>query len=277
VTDEPNQPPALVPVRQQTVDFYGDTLPAAQLADGSILVPMRPIVDALGLNWPGQFLRIRREPVLHEALTVCIMQTVQGEREMLALPLKLLPGFLFGLNASRVKPELRDKILRYQRDCYEVLWTAFKGDIVPAAATPPVDLNPAEQALLLAEAVASLARQHLDLEQRHLTMADYLRPFVAQTKAQLSAHEERIGALEVRLGAGATISEEQAAEIQVAVKNVAMLLITSGSPNGFAQVWGELYRRYRVGAYRNLPAARYEEALAWLQGWYGELEQKGTS
>ena len=269
--DEPNEPTALVPVRQQTVDFYGDILPAAQLADGSILVPVRPIVDALGLNWSGQFLRIRRERVLHEALTVCIMQTVQGDREMVALPLKLLPGFLFGLNASRVKPELRDKILRYQRDCYEVLWTAFKGDIVPAASAPVGDSNPAEQALLLAEAVASLARQHLDLEQRHLTMADYLRPFVAQTRSQLMAHEERIGALELRLGSGATISEEQAAEIQVAVKNVAMLLITQGQPNGFAQVWGELYRRYRVGAYRNLPAARYAEALAWLQGWYTEL------
>jgi hypothetical protein len=75
------------------------------------------------------------------------------------------------------------------------------------------DLNPAEQALLLAEAVASLARQHLDLEQRHLTMADYLRPFVQQTRQQLAAHEERIEALELRLSSGATISEAHAAEI----------------------------------------------------------------
>jgi hypothetical protein len=26
-----------------------------------------------------------------------------------------------------------------------------------------------------------------------------------------------------------------------------------------------------VGAYRNLPAARYEEALSWLRGWFDEL------
>ncbi len=278
MADNPNAQAALVPVRQQTVDFYGDTLPAAQLADETILVPVRPIVEALGMNWPGQFLRIRRDALLSRSMGVCIMQTPGGPQEMVTLPLKLLPGWLFGIQAGRVKPELRDKILRYQEDCYEVLWNAFKGDIVPAAAPPPVDLNPAEQALLLAEAVASLARQHLDLEQRHLTMADYLRPFVQQTRGQLAAHEEhlvahdeRIAALELRLSSGATISEAQAAEIAGAVKAVAMLLTTAGDANGFGRVWGELYRRYRVTSYHNLPSARYEEALTWLQGWYGEL------
>jgi hypothetical protein len=139
---------------------------------------------------------------------------------------------------------------------------------------PPPDLNPAEQALLLAEAVASLARQHLDLEQRHTTMADYLRPFVAQTRGQLAAHEERIGALELRLSSGATISEDQAAELQQNVKQVAMVLHQHTGQQvstAFQLVWGELYKRYRVGAYRNLPAARYEEVLLWLQGWYTAL------
>jgi hypothetical protein len=48
----------------------------------------------------------------------------------------------------------------------------------------------------------------------------------------------------------------------------------SGQPisTAFQLVWGELYKRYRVGAYRNLPAARYSEALAWLEGWFGDLQ-----
>lgn len=270
---EPNKESPLVPVREAQVEFYGDTLAAAQLADGTILVPVKPLCEYLGLSWPGQFERLKQNPVLSEALQgVRVTRTPAegGTQEMLALPLKFLPGWLFGIQASRVKPTLRDKILRYQRECYDVLWNAFKGEVMPVAA-PSADLNPAEQALLLAEAVASLARQHLDLEQRHITMADYLRPFVQQTRQQLTAHEERLTALELRLSSGATISEAQAAEIAGAVKAVAMLLTAQGDANGFGRVWGDLYRRYRVTSYHNLPAARYEEALTWLQGWFAEL------
>ena len=71
-----------------------------------------------------------------------------------------------------------------------------------------------------------------------------------------------------------TISEDQAAEIPGG-QDVAML-ITAGRANGFGRVWGELYRRFRVGAYRNLPAARYAEALAWLSAWYTELGGPAT-
>ncbi len=272
MSDEPSEPNALVPVRQQTVDFYGDAIFAAQLADETILVPVRPIVEALGLDWSAQSRRLRRDPILAEGLrSVAIMATEGYPREVLALPLDLLPGWLFGIQAARVKPALQEKITRYRRECYRVLWTAFKGDIQPTPPPPPVDLNPAQQALLLAEAVASLARQHLDLEERHLTMADYLRPFVQQTKAHQARTDERLNALELHISGGATISEAQAAEIAGAVKAVAMLLTAAGDANGFGRVWGELYRRYRVTSYHNLPSARYSEALAWLQEWYAEL------
>src|SRR5215207_5558925 len=100
---------AIIPVREQTVDFYGDTLPAAQTADATIWVPIRPICDYLGLSWPGQFERLKRDPVLSEALqSVRVTRTNAGDPEVLCLPLKFLPGWLFGVQVSRVKAELRD-------------------------------------------------------------------------------------------------------------------------------------------------------------------------
>jgi len=45
---------------------------------------------------------------------------------MVCLPLDYISGFLFGLNADRVKPELRERVLRYQRECYKVLAEAFQ-------------------------------------------------------------------------------------------------------------------------------------------------------
>lgn len=194
-----------------------------------------------------------------------------GKRySMLCLPLHLLPGWLFGVQPNRVRPELTEKINRYRAERFRVLGDAFKQEIMPTAPPPPMDLNPAEQALMLAEAVASLARSHLEqtgrmdaLEAWQTTMADYLRPFVQRTN-------ERLTALELRRSTGATIRKDQAAEIAPAVKNVAMLLTGAGDANGSGRIWGDLYQRFRVRADRNLPAARFEEVRAWRRGWYEE-------
>ena len=264
---------ALVPVREQTIDFYGDHLPAGQLADGTILVPVRPICEALGLSWPGQLERLRRDPVLSGAVAVVrVTRTTAtgGVPDMLALPLKYLPGWLFGIQASRVKPELRAKIERYQADCYEVLWTAFKGDILPPP-TRPSTATGAALALEIAEAIAALARQQLDLEDRLDTIAGFMRPFVQETRHELADHASRLSALELQVGAGATISEAQASEIALAVKNVGGRLTGSSQREGYAQVYAELYRRYRISGYKNLPATAYDEVIGWLHSWYTEL------
>lgn len=41
------------------------------------------------------------------------------------LPLDYLNGWLFGVNANRVKEGIRDNLIRYQRECYRVLADAF--------------------------------------------------------------------------------------------------------------------------------------------------------
>lgn len=276
MADEQDANTALVPVREQQVEFYGDQLLAAQLADGTILVPIRPICTALGLTWSSQFMRLQRDPVLAPTIrSVLIMRTDRGEREMVALPLKLLPGWLFGIQASRVKSALREKIVRYQQDCYEVLWNAFKGDILPAPPAPS-GASGAALALEIAEAVTALARQQLAfegrferLEGRVETIADYLRGYLVRS-------EQRFDTLELRLGEGATISEAEAAELALNVKAVAHALEQRGTNNGYQRVYGELYRRYRISSYKNLPRARYAEALAWLAGWAQELEGEGS-
>lgn len=94
---------------------------------------------------------------------------------MLCLPLDLLPGWLFGVTTSKVRPELADKIDRYRAECFRVLGQVFKGDVLPS---PPAasELSGAALALEIATAVQHLARQQLDLEQRHAAMADCLGP-----------------------------------------------------------------------------------------------------
>lgn len=274
---------ALVPVQQQIVTFYGDEITGVLIQregkSDEWYIPLRLITEFLGLSWPAQYRRTKSDEVLGPALiSVAIIATQKGkrgqrDRTLLCLPLHYLPGWLFGISSSKVKPDLAAKITLYRRECFDVLWRAFAPQILPTVPSP-TDLTPAGQALMLAEAVASLARQHLALEQRHTAMADYMRPFVGQTRGQLAGHEERIGALELRLGTGATISEAEASELQQAVKQVSNALHKRTGQQlstAFQLVWGELYKRYRVGAYRNLPAAQYDAALSWLRSWYEEL------
>jgi hypothetical protein len=276
MADELNPEHALIPLRQQTVEFYGDHLLAAEGPDATVWVPIRPICEALGLDWPSQYQRLKRDPVLRARQGVVVITTPGGEQPTLALPLKLLPGWLFGIQASRVKPELREKILRYQEDCYEALWNAFKSDILPAAGAPR-DLSGAALALEIGEAITTLARQQLELEGRFTTMADYTRGFIQQARRQIADHEDRLSTLELRLDPAATITEEQAAELALAVKHVGQRLVGQGDKSGYARVYSEMYRRYRISSYKNLPRARYDEVLAWLHGWYEELGGIGST
>ena len=112
---------ALAVVEQREVEFYGDTIIAVRAKGGDVYVPLRPICDLLGVNWSAQRRRILRDAVLaQEAKGVAVTTTPSGSgagggrQEMLSLPLDYVSGFLFGINADRVKPEVRDRLIQYQ-------------------------------------------------------------------------------------------------------------------------------------------------------------------
>lgn len=130
---------SLEPIREVTIDFYGDEIPAALVVidEGGrqiVYVPVRPLVEYMGLSWPAQWERINRDAVLSQMVRgVRVTRTPEqgGSQVMLCLPLDYINGFLFGINANRVKAELRDRLITYQRECYQVLAAAF---LDPAAA-----------------------------------------------------------------------------------------------------------------------------------------------
>lgn len=105
-----------------TVEFHGHALITLNHNGEAYFAP-RPICQAIGLDWKAQYERIKRNPVLS---TCVVMSTTQlpgdtQQREIVTLPLKLLNGWLFGIDAGRVKPALRESILTYQRECYDAL------------------------------------------------------------------------------------------------------------------------------------------------------------
>lgn len=265
---------ALEPKVERIVEFYGDIIPVAQGANDEVFVPLRPVAEFLGLDYASQYQRIHRDDEMTELCRIVTMQ-IPGDsqrRAVFCIPLKLMPTWLFGITTSRVKPELREKLSRYRREVFDVLWNAFKGDIMPAV-PPPVDLTPAEQMLAQAEAIAGIARQQVELERRQNDMANFMRPYVQKTSRQLADHEYRLISLELRLDPEANITDEQAAEIAGAVKNVAYL----PASGGYGKVYSELYRRYRISGYKSLKRKDYETALKWLSELFEELTRKGNN
>ncbi len=256
---------SLVPVEQKQVEFYKDTVMAVRLADGGVYVPIKPICDNLGVTLAGQRERINRDPVLSEIVTSVSVTLTQQARGMLCLPLKFIPGWLFGINANRVKPELRERIIRYQRECYDVLAEAF---VEGRLTTDPSfdDLlqqasNDVVEAYQIAQAIMKLARNQIVLEAR---LDDHGQA--------LEDHGRRLETIEADMHQkDRYISESQATQISQAVKSIAITLGKQTGRNEFGATWGEFYRKFGISKYRYLPISKFEGALVWLNEFYQDL------
>jgi len=180
----------LEPIEQKTVLFYDDEITAVRLEDGRVFIPVRPLVERLGVDWNGQRRRINRDAVLSEEVTSVDVTSTQGgaeqRRAMLCLPLDYVSGFLFGINADRVSPDVRDHLIRYQRECYKVLAEAFQDGRLTT--DPDIDIeallqqdSPAAQAYQMALAVVRMARQQVvmeaKLEQHGVQLGELYRKF----------------------------------------------------------------------------------------------------
>jgi len=256
---------AVVPVEQKIVEFYEDEITAARLANGEVFVPIRPICDNLGVTLAGQRERINRDPVLSEEVTSVSVTLTQQAREMICLPLKFIPGWLFGINANRVKPEIRERLIIYQRECYDVLSEAFQeGRLTanPAFTDLLTSDSPAAQAYQMARAMMELARNQLLFEAR----------FEAHD-LRLNDYERRLEGVEATLGdVDRHVTPDQASQISQAVKTVAMKLSKASGRNEYGGVYGELYRKFGITSYKQLPAAKFDEALSWLNEWRESIE-----
>lgn len=103
------------------IDFHGQQVPVLFRED-EMFVPMRPRVEALGLDWSGQAAKFRSNP---RKWSVEMISTVAADgcnREVLCLPLRKLDVWLLNLEPSRVKPEFREELEREQDELSQVLW-----------------------------------------------------------------------------------------------------------------------------------------------------------
>jgi hypothetical protein len=102
------------------VSFYGDDLYVVNY-NNEPYVPMKPIVEGMGLDWKSQFVKIKQR--FKSTMVEITMVAGDGkERSMICLALRKLAGWLSTISPNKVKAEIRDKVIQYQEECDDVLY-----------------------------------------------------------------------------------------------------------------------------------------------------------
>lgn len=120
-------------VTTSVVKFHGDEIEAT-LIDGEVWVSLRRCCEAVGLSVAAQIVKLKAKSWAGVAEIATRDEGSNLQRITTMIDLDTLGGWLFSIDERKVKVEVRDKLVRYQKEAVKVLRRHFFGD----AAKPPL-------------------------------------------------------------------------------------------------------------------------------------------
>ncbi|HEJ9736584.1 TPA: hypothetical protein SMN61_003312 [Proteus mirabilis] len=137
-----------------TVPFYDNELYVVE-HNNEPYVPMKPIIEGMGLNWASQFTKLKKR--FSKGIVEIAIPSKGGEQSMICLQLRKLSVWMLTIYPNKVKSEIRDKVIQFQEECDDVLyryWT--EGRVVnPRKLSVMEQLNEACADFKRDEAIAS--------------------------------------------------------------------------------------------------------------------------
>ena len=109
--------------RTINVPFYGNSLFVVE-HNGEAYTPMKPIVEGMGLDWKSQHKKISQR--FYKGMVEITIPSVGGIQSMICLALRKLAAWLNSISPNKVRPEIRDNVIRYQEEC-DVKWSTKTG------------------------------------------------------------------------------------------------------------------------------------------------------
>lgn len=109
------------------VPFHGAELYVVS-HNGEPYTPMKPIVEGMGMDWMGQYTKLKQR--FSKGIEEISIPTAGGMQKMICLALRKLAAWLNTISPNKVRPEIRERVIRYQEECDDVLyeyWT--KGQV----------------------------------------------------------------------------------------------------------------------------------------------------
>ncbi len=296
----------LEPVEQKLVALTSagsdaDEVLAARLDTSQIFLPVKPLCTALGVNWPSQRQKIMGDEVLAESTRTLRLKTRGGPQNLICMDVEAIPMWLAGIEPSRVRADLRDRLITYKRWVHKTVYDAFARETgietTLGASQAMTPANPDVSALIhiaqMAEAIATMARQQASFEQHVDTRFTALQGEIVEQREEVMGRLDqaaavvgsllhRMNAVEGMVAPGQVISDAQAAEISTLVKAIATEMAERDKGTGakgrnpYQSVFGELYRRFRVSSYHNIPLRRFGEVMAWLREYQETMDAHGV-
>jgi hypothetical protein len=101
--------------------------------NGTQLIPVKPICEALGIAYEPQFTKLKDDDFLSSVTTIAYATGSDGKTyEMVCIPLKYVFGWLFTINPKNVKEEARESVAKCRNNCYDVLsdYISLKSDFL---------------------------------------------------------------------------------------------------------------------------------------------------
>jgi len=112
----------------------------------------------LGVAYPPQYSKLQIDPILSSVVMLSVTTGADGKSyEMVTIPLKYVFGWLFRIDSRNVKEEVRENVLKYQTECYEVLYNRFFGSIKKQIETNEMEIAILEQINKLNEQKSKVA------------------------------------------------------------------------------------------------------------------------
>lgn len=226
----------------EPVDFHGQALTVVD-REGDPYVAMRPIVEGMGLDWKGQYAKLRDGGRFCVEIISMQMPGDDQARDITTIPLRKLPGWMMTLQPGRMKPEIAARVRLYQAECDDALWAYWSAGI---AVNPRVETALSRDELLL-QACQSLVEK----------------------ERRLVAVEGRVEAIEQRhvdserdllaLPAPAAVPDALSTRAKV-VRAVRTYCRASEVP--YPDAWGALYREYRDRYHLDLVTRARHEGCA---------------
>lgn len=145
---ETNEVTSMTSISTINVPFHGNNLYVVNF-NGEPYVPMKPIVEGMGLAWGAQFAKLKQR--FNSSVSEIEMVAEDGKlRNMVCIALRKLSGWLHTISPNKVKPEIRDKVIKYQEECDDVLyeyWTT--GEVKKKHKSTVQERNPLKNAVNL--------------------------------------------------------------------------------------------------------------------------------
>ena len=248
---------------------------AVRAGDGTIYLSCRDVCQAFSVSLGPQLRRLRNHAVLSTGLARFRVPTAGGPQAQDFLLLEHVPTWLVLINGARVSDTVRERLVWYQRYIIREVYRAF------AALTGLPDGESRQIEDLADLSRIGLALSELDSRQRATeSRQEALEHSQQQARQVWLDLQNAMREIQARVDAldsqpAGPISRSQRGYIYQLVQAWGMAKAERDSRvsrNGaFAACWTALKLRYRIARYEDLPANKYQDAIAFIRQSYRAL------